>query len=106
MLTPRASSPRPQTATVHATMAIAGPTLASDARGPLGEAQRSSSGLSPRCAQKQEGDRRDADRRGDGIDVAEVRQQRVEDLQQALAVRADAEQRAELAGGDLHGRPP
>ena len=78
-----------------------GADLRERARGALGEPRAEQQGLEAAARPEEERQRPEADRGGDGIDVAEVGHQRPDDLDEGLALRVDAEHGRELAGRDL-----
>ena len=72
ILTPCALSPKPQTAAVVTAMATTGPTFARMSAAAFAQPERAQEGLETAAHPEEKGQRREADHRGIGIDVAEV----------------------------------
>ncbi len=104
MATLRALRSKPHTASVVATMTIAGATFDRMSADRSPRPTPSSSGFRPRRAHSRKTTAAMPIAAVVGIDLAQAGQQRVQDLEQALALGTDAEQRTELTRRDLHRR--
>ncbi len=104
MLTPRSPRAKPQTATVVATRATAGPTFASVPAVRSASPRRTQERLQAAPRPEEEDERPEADRSGVGIGLAELAPELDDQLDERLALQVDPEHRPELTRGDLETR--